>query len=202
LLLAAVAAGISAAQNLAGHYVLQNMREVGSELVLRPGGTFEFALAYGAADYWAKGTWTIREGAVVLNSSGEEQPPFRLLRSYAAKVAAIRIRVMTPAGRGAPNIDVTLIMDKEKIEARTDQDGIAVFPKKGAPMSAAFRIRGYHLETELYELNPAHDDFTFEINGEAITELRFTDERLTIKGKTLIMHYWGPDQEMHYVKEQ
>ena len=51
-------------------------------------------------------------------------------------------------------------------------------------------------------MNGAHDDFTFEIDGQAITELRFTDERLAMNGKTLTMHYWGPDEEMHDVKEQ
>jgi hypothetical protein len=64
-----------------------------------------------------------------------------------------------------------------------------------------FQVRVYHLETEPIALNAAHDDFTFEINGQAITELRFTDERLTVNGKALVMHYWGPDQEMNYVKQ-
>ena len=40
----------------AGHYVLRGVMEVGSELLLKPDGTFEFALAYGATDYYAKGT--------------------------------------------------------------------------------------------------------------------------------------------------
>jgi hypothetical protein len=190
------------AGDLAGRYYLQNLREVGSELLLKPDGTFEFALAYGAADYWAKGTWIAKDGRVILNSPepDDENPPFKLIRSYDSRSAAIRIRVIAPGGRGVPNIDVALITEKEKLEARTDSDGIALFPKKNAPFSVAFRIRVYQLETELYELNHSHDDYTFEINGPAIAELRFKDERLTIKGNMLIWFYWGPDQEMHYVK--
>ena len=45
------------AQDVAGHYVLRGVMEVGSELTLKPDGTFEYMLAYGAADYWSKGTW-------------------------------------------------------------------------------------------------------------------------------------------------
>src|SRR6478672_6591931 len=74
------------AGDFAGHYYLQNVREVGSELLLKPDGSFEYMLAYGAADYWAKGTWQFQEGAVVLNSTaGEAKSPFRLLRSKSAK---------------------------------------------------------------------------------------------------------------------
>ena len=62
------------AGDLAGHYYLQNVREVGSELLLKPDGTFDYMLAYGAADYWAKGTWRTSNGAVILNS-GAGQPP-------------------------------------------------------------------------------------------------------------------------------
>ena len=56
-LVALVMLGVAVhAGDLAGHYYLQNVREVGSELLLKPDGTFDYMLAYGAADYWAKGT--------------------------------------------------------------------------------------------------------------------------------------------------
>ena len=72
-------------KNVAGHYVLQGVMEVGSELLLKPDGTFEYMLAYGAADYWAKGTWQHQGNAVILHTTGEEEEPFRLLRSEAGK---------------------------------------------------------------------------------------------------------------------
>ena len=65
-------------RDLSGHYVLQGVMEVGSELLLKPDGSFEYMLAYGAADYWAKGTWRQEGNAVVLHSSGKEEAPFRL----------------------------------------------------------------------------------------------------------------------------
>src|SRR3954454_9126536 len=91
---------------LEGHYYLQHVREVGSELMLKPDGTFEFMLAYGAADYWGKGTWKVKDGAVFLNSApAKDHPPFRLMASSAMKTAAIRVRVQAPNGRAVPNID-------------------------------------------------------------------------------------------------
>jgi hypothetical protein len=191
------------AADLSGHYACQNIREMAAELELKPDGTFEFGMIYGAADWWAKGKWITRDGAVILNTTTKEEPPFKLVRSSASKSSEIHVRVVTPGdrGRGVPNIDVALVTKQGKTEARTDSEGIAMFRKEDAPLKAAFLIRVYHLETELYELNSAHDDFTFEINGPGISELRFTDERLVVNGKTLVSHYWGPDQDMRFVKQ-
>ena len=70
-------------EDVAGHYVLHGVMEVGSELSLKSDGSFEYMLAYGAADYWAKGTWRQKENSVVLNSDGKKEAPFRFLRSEA-----------------------------------------------------------------------------------------------------------------------
>jgi hypothetical protein len=203
-LLWVVAAGLAVAQtgNFAGHYYLQNLREVGSELLLRPDGSFEFMLAYGAADYSAKGTWKAQGGAVILNSAaGKPAPPFSLVRSTANREPAIVVRVQGPNGRGIPNIDVVLGTAMGPLKARTDSSGDAEFPKDAPAQTAAFSIRVYELETEPVKLNPLHNEFVFEINGEAITSVAFKDERLTVSGKALLMRHW-PDREMRYEKGQ
>ena len=64
ILLLAAASRLDAA-DAAGRYSLRGEREVGSELVLHAGGRFGYMLAYGAADYSAKGTWR-QDGAAVL----------------------------------------------------------------------------------------------------------------------------------------
>src|SRR5262249_52818238 len=109
------------ASDFAGHYYLQNVREVGSELLLKPDGSFEYMLAYGAADYWAQGSWRVKDGDVILTTAaGEKQEPFRLVQSSAANTAAIRVRVVAPNGRPVPNIDVALGSGKGESVARTD----------------------------------------------------------------------------------
>ena len=196
-----LAAQVAGAADIAGHYVLQGVREVGSELLLKPDGTFEYMLAYGAADYFAKGTWRRDGGAVILNTAGKERPPFRLTASSQRQAAATRVWVKAPNGRGIPNIDVVLRSAEDEQEARTDQDGAALFPPVKQPKAAMFRIRVYQLEAGPFELNPAHNDFQFEIDGEAITQVRFHDERLAAEGSSLLLRYWNKDEPMRYVKQ-
>ena len=57
---------------------------------LRPS---EYGLSYGAADYWAKGTWRHEKNSVVLNSTGRKEAPFRLLRSEAGEPGTTRVWV-------------------------------------------------------------------------------------------------------------
>ena len=55
-------------ENFAGHYYLSDVTEVGSELLLKQDGSFEWAMSYGAVDQQSQGTWKIQEGQVVLTS--------------------------------------------------------------------------------------------------------------------------------------
>src|SRR5262245_16170122 len=100
-------------------------------------------------------------------------------------MTAIRVDVVSPNGLGAANINVTLLTAEGKLDAETDYDGTTLFPKKDAATSTLYPIHVCHLETNLIPLNPAHDDFTFKINGQAKTVLRFTGERLTVNGNAL-----------------
>jgi hypothetical protein len=188
--------------NLAGHYVLQGVREVGSELELKPDGTFEYMLAYGAADYWAKGTWRLEGNAVILHSAAKEEEPFRLLKSDDGKSGRIRVWVMGKNGHGVANIRVGLLSaDQQHLEATTDSEGAAVFPDTSKPKSVDFEVRVYSLRAGPYDVDPAHRDFYFEINGDTITQTFFKDEPLAIEGKVLLMKHGDPPEPMRYVKE-
>ncbi|AMO39435.1 hypothetical protein BE1S18E01_02220 [Acinetobacter sp. BEC1-S18-ESBL-01] len=44
-------------QAWSGHYYLNGVMEVGSELLLQPNGKFQWMLAVGALDQYAEGTW-------------------------------------------------------------------------------------------------------------------------------------------------
>jgi len=56
----------SAGPSLAGHYYLQGVMEVGSELLLKADGRFQYMLAYGALDELASGCWARHGGVVTL----------------------------------------------------------------------------------------------------------------------------------------
>lgn len=203
-LLWALIAVVAAAQagNFAGSYYLRNVREAGSELLLRPDGTFQFEFAYGAADYSARGTWKAQGNAVILNTPAlKNAAPFRLLRSATIPEPALLVHLQAPNGRGVPNIDVVLTTANGPVKGRTDSSGDAEFPKDSPASGVAFTIPVYALETQPIPVNSAHQEFVFEINGEAIATLQFKDERVEVSGKTLILRHW-PGSEMRYEKGQ
>ncbi len=74
---------------------------------------------------------------------------------------------------------------------------MARFPEVRSARSLVIRVPVYNVEFPI-ELNPAHNDF--EINGAAITQVRFKEERLRIDGKTLELRFWDKDKAMRYVK--
>src|SRR5271168_5093636 len=121
--LIALTAMTARAEDLAGHYVLQGVMEVGSELLLKSDGSFEYMLAYGAADYWAKGTWRYENNSVILNSAGRKEAPFRLLRSEAGKPGRIRVWVINKNNHGVENIRVALQAGNQHFDATTTSDG-------------------------------------------------------------------------------
>src|SRR5215472_6511823 len=188
-------------QDVSGHYYLQGVMEVGSELLLKPDGTFEYMLAYGAADYFAKGTWKRDGNSVILHSTGKRAEPFVLLRSEEGKPGRLRVWVMGQNGKGVANIHGGVKAGEQNLEAHTDSDGAAVFPDTSKPEAVYFEVRVYSLEAGPYPVNPAHRDFYFQINGDSITQVFFEHEALAIDGNALIMKHWDPDKPMRYVKE-
>jgi hypothetical protein len=59
---------------LVGHYYLNGVMEVGSELLLKPNGSFEFYLAYGALDQYGKGCWQVEGNKVLVVPGGRSAP--------------------------------------------------------------------------------------------------------------------------------
>jgi hypothetical protein len=201
-LLATVALAAAAhAADIPGRYSLRNVREMGSEIVLRADGWFEFMLVYGAADYWASGQWQMQNGAVVLNTAGEPKPPFHLSASSAAAHAEVQVTVAGAGGAPVPNIDVALDGAGGTEEARTDSEGVAHFEHGAKPKSVAFRIRVYQFESEPISVNPAHNDFRFEIDGREITKIRFQNEKMLVSGDALVLRFFGADHPLRYEKQ-
>jgi hypothetical protein len=194
-------AGTSLAADMSGHYAAHNVMEVGTELLLRPNGTFEFAFAYGATDYYAKGTWRTEGDSVYLTTEGKEELPFRLIRSEATKTPGTRVWVKGPGGEAVPDIDVMIETPAGKAVVRTSETGAAEFTDKIGARSALIRVEVYQLEAGPFALNPAHNDFYFEINGDAIARVPFKDERLKIDGTALVMTRFGADHPLRYEKQ-
>ncbi|MCC7596118.1 hypothetical protein IGS61_01380 [Janthinobacterium sp. FW305-129] len=83
-----------AASSLPGHYYLQGVMEVGSELLLKKDGKFEWMLSYGNTDEQASGEWRVAGDLVTLVAgNGGQEPQFRLFEEN-------EMRIQKPAEAG------------------------------------------------------------------------------------------------------
>jgi hypothetical protein len=201
VLLSALSVLIARGEDVVGHYILRGVMEVGSELLLKSDGTFEYMFAYGAADYWAKGTWRQENNRVVLNSTGKKEAPFRLLRSESGEPGKIRVWVIGKNGHGVENVQVTLQAAGEHFDARTTSDGVAEFPNAAKPRAVTLEVPLYSIKAGPFEINASDNDFYFEINGDATTQVFFNDEQFVIDGNDLVMKYWNEEQPIRYQKQ-
>lgn len=88
-------------KQLVGHYYLHGVTEVGSEILLRADGRFQYMLAYGAFDETAAGTWQVRGGKVMLESESSGAPagsPYEVLNVAQGTSDDIVIRASDPIG--------------------------------------------------------------------------------------------------------
>lgn len=65
--------------SLPGHYYLQGVTEVGSQLLLHASGKYKWMLSYGAEDMSSSGTWQLKENELVLTDNTRAAPVFRLM---------------------------------------------------------------------------------------------------------------------------
>lgn len=111
-----------------GHYYLQGVTEVGSELRLRDDGRFEWFLAYGAMDQTARGRWSERDGRVVLTTErpAPDGDPFRLDAVFAWDAQTEeRMRDMEAARAGD--------LAQERCPFLAVADGVSAPPMIGGP---------------------------------------------------------------------
>ncbi|MDZ5637042.1 hypothetical protein [Janthinobacterium sp. GMG1] len=90
----AASAADPAATSLPGHYYLQGVMEVGSELLLKKDGKFEWMLSYGNTDEQASGEWRVSGDLVTLVAgNGGKEPQFRVFEES-------EMRIQKPAEAG------------------------------------------------------------------------------------------------------
>lgn len=83
----------------AGHYYLQGIMETGSELILHPGGRFQWYLVYGALNLFAEGKWYETNGKILLRSEKTKDVPEPSFETLVLTVSGKSL--VPPDGRGA-----------------------------------------------------------------------------------------------------
>jgi hypothetical protein len=188
------------AQNFAGEYSA-SMPEVASGLLLKSDNTFAYFFTYGAADYTSKGTWRSDKESVYLTTSMPEQKPFRQVRSAKGTTGVYRIHVVAAKGQGVAHMDVTLSTPSGPVKERTGQDGVAEFLINTAAKSVSLHVPVYDVDGGTFELTEGAYEIWYEINGDAITTLRFKDERLKLTNGALELMYFKGDKPLRYRKQ-
>ena len=189
------------AQALAGHYYLQGVHEVGSELLLHPDGRFEYFLAYGAYDEQATGTWSVQGGRVLLNTAGTSTPPrFSLKQSARKPEAPLTILVQDQNGRGLPAIDVFIDYgDGNPETGYTQEYGWQARRQRGQPRAIGLGIRMYNLEPQWFQVAGKPDNYyIFAFSPGDLGRAKFQNTPMTSENGDLIMERGG--RKLRYVK--
>ena len=186
---------------VSGHYYLEGVREVGSELRLMPDGRFQYFLAYGAYDEVATGEWRVDGELIILNTSGGYTPPrFTLKQSSIKPEQPLTILVKDKSERGIPGIDVFVDYEGAKPEVGYTQYYGWQSPRMNSnPKAIGLGIRMYDLQPQWFKVAGAsHNYYVFIFEPGDLGKMLFRNTPLRWDGGALIMERGG--RTMRYVK--
>ena len=196
------APNLARADSPAGHYTLRGLREVGSELVLYENGRFEYMLAYGSYDEYAKGTWKRDGQRVILNSEGKDAPvKFTLKQTETRPEPGIFVLVNNKAGRGIASIDVMLQFDGNEVKTGYTQTYGFEYPLENNrfPSAVGLGLRRYNVEPQWTKVTSNKTNvFIFEFDPGDLGQAKFRDQVFLWDNGTLVTDRNG--QRMRYVK--
>lgn len=197
---AALAWGLDAS-TVAGHYYLAGVHEVGSGLLLRPDGRFQYFLAYGAYDENATGDWRVAGGQIILNTSGGYTAPrFTLKQSSSQPEQPLTILVQDKTARGIPGIDVLVDYGGTKPESGYTQYYGWQAPRTSRnPQAIGLGIRMYDLQPQWFKVDgKSHNYYVFTFDAGDLGKVLFRNTPLRWDNGALIMERGG--RTMRYVK--
>jgi hypothetical protein len=185
---------------LAGFYQIQTM-EVGGGLELRKDGRFRYALAYGALDEDAEGTWTFDGQSVRLTSVPmPKEPAFELVTDSPAAPCALSISVDWSEVDWATAPDVLATYDgapKELHFLQADDDG-TFHPEKCVTMIMPI-VPMFDLPGEPLQLSPATGHkLSLRFHPNDLGHVAFRGEPLKVDGSGLLMERY--DREIRFVR--
>jgi hypothetical protein len=186
---------------IAGHYYLSGVHEVGSELLLRPDGRFQYFLAYGAYDEQASGDWRVQGDLIILDTSGGFTPPrFTLKESLAKPEQPLTILVQNQNGKGIPGIDVWVDYGGSKPETGyTQYYGWQAPQPHRTPKAIGLGIKMYDLKPQWFTVtDTSHHYYVFKFNPGDLGKVRFHHTALRWENGALIMERNG--RTMRYIK--
>jgi hypothetical protein len=188
-----------------GHYRLRGVQDAASVIVLRAGGRFQYALAYGALDEEASGRWR-RVGNHILLSTAPKPVPAAFSRGKAehADDAPLKIHATWANGRGIPGMDFRVDFDSGPPFADyiNNDEGWSMSPdEKRKPVAVTLSLTMYNIASPAFPIDPAKaNDLTFILTPNDLGRVDFQDLPLDLEPGRLVMHRNGT--ALDYVRER
>jgi len=172
----------------AGVYYLQGVREMASELVLKPDHSFEFLYSYGAVDRGGKGHWEIDKNdssRIILNSAKRPLWDFALLSTKNTNDDRTVIKITDPNKMLLSYVSARIHTANNVIEKRSDREGYIIIPKQPiTKIELLFELCPERFSTFVVS-DSMPNDFEFRFQP-WIAEVFFENIALTITEKGLI----------------
>lgn len=122
--------------------------EVAATLELGADGRYRYAMSYGAVDEFSSGTWTRKDGGIVLNSDPSTQPQFELLGTEVGSGPADGLKIHLEGVGNLPLSLFSVIVERGDGTSMTvDFSGADV----GIPVSSADQELSVSLALPMYE---------------------------------------------------
>ncbi len=121
-------AASASTSSLAGHYYLSGVMETGSELLLKPDGTFEWFISYGAMDQFARGRWSSDGRTVILSADTPDDRPlfaFRDVKPWDAALEQALLDAQAAVGEGCSSSAGPIVVEVEPLPPLGDEKSAA-----------------------------------------------------------------------------
>lgn len=182
---------------IAGEYRATDSFEMYRGLLLRPDGTFAYALSVGALDQRSSGTWTQQGNTFDLVTTPKPVPPEFAQVEAAKGGGAPFLAVMWPNGRGIAGIDVTLGCEgQEPLYDYTQEDGWS--PPSGAcarPLWVQLAEPVHDIRSPRFTIETVASGLRFVLQPNSFGVIDLTGARGVVTGDRLVFHFDGREDD-------
>ncbi len=188
------------ANDLAGSYFLEGVKETASGFQLKPNYTFTFFFTYGGLDRYGSGRWSQEKNNIVFNSRIKPARDFKLLSARKVNDNFVTIKFTDNNPGIVRNIECILYTPKGRQKLFTGNDGVVKFPKNTVDSLQVFSPLFPDHPFTFIVTNKIQNSFEFAFE-KWIAEVFFEDFTLKLNNNTLVgQHPLLNGNQFRYVK--